>query len=112
MRISDWSSDVCSSDLGACVPRDRVRHRRAPGARWFRRPVAVHRLRRAAGPDGHAQQEVRRRGSGKYTYAVQGLGHVGMEDVKLLQERGAKKNGKAWGRGRGCKYGEMKGGGG
>ena len=27
---------------------------------------------------------------GKYTYAVQGLGHVGMEFVKLLKERGAK----------------------
>src|SRR3546814_1713889 len=26
----------------------------------------------------------------KYTYAVQGLGHVGMEYVKLLKERGAK----------------------
>lgn len=27
---------------------------------------------------------------GKYSYAVQGLGHVGMEFVKLLSERGAK----------------------
>jgi leucine dehydrogenase len=27
---------------------------------------------------------------GKYSYAVQGLGHVGMEYVKLLKERGAK----------------------
>src|SRR3546814_9051983 len=27
---------------------------------------------------------------GQYTYAVQGLGHVGMEYVKLLKERGAK----------------------
>src|SRR5690606_15093084 len=27
---------------------------------------------------------------GKYAYAVQGLGHVGMEYVKLLKERGAK----------------------
>jgi leucine dehydrogenase len=27
---------------------------------------------------------------GKYSYAVQGLGHVGMEFVKLLKERGAK----------------------
>ena len=48
---------------GIRVPRDRVRHRRAPGARRLGRPVAVHRLRHAAGPDGHAQQEVRRRGS-------------------------------------------------
>src|SRR3546814_1142307 len=30
MRISDWSSDVCSSDLPACPERDlkRKRHRR------------------------------------------------------------------------------------
>ena len=48
---------------GIRVPRDRVRHRRAPGARRLGRPLAVHRLRHAAGPDGHAQQEVRRRGS-------------------------------------------------
>ncbi len=27
---------------------------------------------------------------GKYSYAVQGLGHIGMEYVKLLKERGAK----------------------
>lgn len=27
---------------------------------------------------------------GKYSYAVQGLGHIGMEFVKLLRERGAK----------------------
>src|SRR5690606_41920258 len=27
---------------------------------------------------------------GKYAYAVQGLGHVGMEFVKLLREQGAK----------------------
>ena len=47
---------------GIRVPRDRVRHRRAPGARRLGRPVAVHRLRHAAGPDGRAQQEIRRRG--------------------------------------------------
>jgi leucine dehydrogenase len=33
----------------------------------------------------HGDEEV-----GKYSYAVQGLGHVGMEYVKLLKERGAK----------------------
>src|SRR3546814_1010450 len=32
MRISDWSSDVCSSDLtGADAGRDRRHHRRGPG---------------------------------------------------------------------------------
>lgn len=33
----------------------------------------------------HGDEEV-----GKYSYAVQGLGHVGMEFVKLLKDRGAK----------------------
>src|SRR3546814_9028271 len=43
MRISDWSSDVCSSDLGACtiwqyvVGDDPVRARRHDGARGKRR---------------------------------------------------------------------------
>src|SRR3546814_13987263 len=36
MRISDWSSDVCSSDLGACVRRDR-RRRSVPSWRGQRR---------------------------------------------------------------------------
>src|SRR3546814_5964652 len=27
MRISDWSSDVCSSDLGGTIPVDAFRHR-------------------------------------------------------------------------------------
>src|SRR3546814_9070640 len=31
MRISDWSSDVCSSDLIATVDRDRIERRRASG---------------------------------------------------------------------------------
>src|SRR3546814_1846721 len=30
MRISDWSSDVCSSDLAATESRDRSTHRRGP----------------------------------------------------------------------------------
>ena len=33
----------------------------------------------------HGNEEI-----GKYSYAVQGLGHIGMEFVKLLKERGAK----------------------
>ena len=37
------------------------------------------------GPYITAEDEV-----GKYSYSVQGLGHVGMEFVKLLKERGAK----------------------
>src|SRR3546814_7800018 len=34
MRISDWSSDVCSSDLGA--HRRTARHARHRGGRWGR----------------------------------------------------------------------------
>src|SRR3546814_18115208 len=37
MRISDWSSDVCSSDLGARVSLDRY------GADWYRRRGLPHR---------------------------------------------------------------------
>src|SRR3546814_1637742 len=44
MRISDWSSDVCSSDLLAQVPGDAgaAQHRagHAPGKRLFRRDHA------------------------------------------------------------------------
>ena len=41
---------------GIRVPRNRIRHRRAPGARRLGRSLAVHRLRHAAGPDGRAQR--------------------------------------------------------
>ena len=46
--------------------------------------------RHPAGPDGPLQRTTRQREVGKYSYAVQGLGHVGMEFVKLLRRRGAK----------------------
>src|SRR3546814_19580077 len=39
MRISDWSSDVCSSDLARPAPRSRSRRRGCPSSiqgRWFR----------------------------------------------------------------------------
>src|SRR3546814_3335935 len=34
MRISDWSSDVCSSDLCNCGPDERQRPRRRRRTRW------------------------------------------------------------------------------
>src|SRR3546814_2690822 len=37
MRISDWSSDVCSSDLFALVAEEG----QAPGIRWRQKPVAM-----------------------------------------------------------------------
>src|SRR3546814_20168994 len=56
MRISDWSSDVCSSDLAA--ERDTGTHRPAGAARAFfraggRRPAALALL---AAARGHALQ--------------------------------------------------------
>src|SRR3546814_2479891 len=39
LRISDWSSDVCSSDLARPAPRSRSRRRGCPSSiqgRWFR----------------------------------------------------------------------------
>src|SRR3546814_4440317 len=47
MRISDWSSDVCSSDLSGCAGRDRVLERPRPSPP---RAAAVHPHRR--GLDG------------------------------------------------------------
>src|SRR3546814_2881351 len=48
MRISDWSSDVCSSDLQPEIGLRRGIARRAHGGRAARWP-AVHRLLRAPG---------------------------------------------------------------
>src|SRR3546814_12161210 len=48
MRISDWSSDVCSSDLhvhpGADAVRDREDHAEAGGQRLDVAPEAFHRV--------------------------------------------------------------------
>src|SRR3546814_12455921 len=48
MRISDWSSDVCSSDLSPCTPCLLVNHRTAapsfdpfPDMLWSRSPFGV-----------------------------------------------------------------------
>src|SRR3546814_7757023 len=51
MRISDWSSDVCSSDLGA---GRRVSRLRLPGRRRHGRPAHRHHRRRVRRrPDRH-----------------------------------------------------------
>src|SRR3546814_6731589 len=51
MRINDWSSDVCSSDLGADQPAaDRGDGRPEPGAAAAGRGAAGAGLRRAAVP--------------------------------------------------------------
>src|SRR3546814_13315558 len=90
MRISDWSSDVCSSDLAACVREGRagfrlLGHRRTPGpgcagqglrrgpqqvevATWQSQRAAKPRRRRGAVSDrlerlaAHARSEERRVG--------------------------------------------------
>src|SRR3546814_10614338 len=66
MRISDWSSDVCSSDLGTASRRARLaiphRHHRPLRARpaYRRRPGTGRALVRPVAPDrphlGHPQQ--------------------------------------------------------
>src|SRR3546814_16445821 len=35
MRISDWSSDVCSSDLKKSAPRIRIQHRKSSSDQSF-----------------------------------------------------------------------------
>src|SRR3546814_6007954 len=97
MRISDWSSDVCSSDLGIDVNDMELVYRETEFV------TGVHQVHGGSGDpspftaygalQGLMATLNRKFGDeevGKYTYAVQGLGHVGMEYVKLLKERGAK----------------------
>src|SRR3546814_9985111 len=56
MRISDWSSDVCSSDLRGNAPaRCRLARHRGAGGRGSRRPVGC-------GPPAHATAAVARDG--------------------------------------------------
>src|SRR3546814_11651468 len=54
MRISDWSSDVCSSDLAAAVERVAQLHRRTVAFEQRDRCVVVGlRVRVAVEPDQH-----------------------------------------------------------
>src|SRR3546814_1171737 len=62
MRISDWSSDVCSSDLGGGLAGPESRRRRVRGSRsrsdllsgHFRRGPGPRRCQRPAGPPAGA----------------------------------------------------------
>src|SRR3546814_7806093 len=56
MRISNWSSDVCSSDLGSTQYGKRDRHRRPAAAHQQVRPDGSH----GASPSGIA--DLRRKG--------------------------------------------------
>src|SRR3546814_6419983 len=77
MRISDWSSDVCSSDLGALGPRGPGR---APGARL----VEAARLRPGAGAGVRAHLRGHRHPLARVR-AVRGPGGPGkpVQDVAL-----------------------------
>src|SRR3546814_7869240 len=58
MRISDWSSDVCSSDLGSPLPGERPPARKIPNSAPPRRSRS--RRRRARVSDRHDDRQGRR----------------------------------------------------
>src|SRR3546814_13149530 len=66
MRISDWSSDVCSSDLADSPGRrfddDAGPGEEHPGVRWVRRPERSGRRRGMAPARGADRSEERRVG--------------------------------------------------
>src|SRR3546814_19917136 len=70
MRISDWSSDVCSSDLPACPERDlkRKRHRREA-------VTEEDKVRRAAPHVGSARRRHRDVGGRKRRRVVEPVPH-------------------------------------
>src|SRR3546814_8097992 len=86
MRISDWSSDVCSSDLSAMAVRQHLYDLEAEGlvtheaeARPVGRPAKLWRLTPAADrffPDGHAEITVRLINSMKQTFGAEGLDNL------------------------------------
>src|SRR3546814_2704222 len=84
MRISDWSSDVCSSDLPALagdrhIDMIRVRSGRAPGTTCLRLPQATNRC--ACGHDRVAMRfgERGRSGEARRTWLWAGCGTGGDE---------------------------------
>src|SRR3546814_11343438 len=66
MRISDWSSDVCSSDLASNPPAQALHCRRIGGGReaaaLVRHSSEAYRQRRRQGEEGRARSEERRVG--------------------------------------------------
>src|SRR3546814_8629015 len=61
MRISDWSSDVCSSDLASNPPAQALHCRRIGGGReaaaLVRHSSEAYRQRRRQGEEGRAEAE-------------------------------------------------------
>src|SRR3546814_7858042 len=81
MRISDWSSDVCSSDLIgiALVGKDRVRPGRARVDRKARRAITAHRRAAQIFEDRTRLSQVRRKcvgGQGEDAPMEIGRAHV------------------------------------
>src|SRR3546814_16982033 len=54
MGISDWSSDVCSSDLGIAVLRELVRQAAAALPGWDYDVIEAHHTRKRDAPSGTA----------------------------------------------------------
>src|SRR3546814_4771594 len=80
MRISDWSSDVCSSDLAVeQSPRNEWQDREA-GAGPVEPFACAERLEPAAGPDGQLGKQFRRRqadvggAGGQLAFSSQNIG--------------------------------------
>src|SRR3546814_11216182 len=59
MRISDWSSDVCSSDLRLRERRSRTTHRQPPGQHHRARASAIDHRMHAVRPVSNAAHVVR-----------------------------------------------------
>src|SRR3546814_910425 len=53
MRISDWSSDVCSADLGSPLPLERMRMPSSMPAGILTCRVLLRRMRPTPSQDGH-----------------------------------------------------------
>src|SRR3546814_1351143 len=70
MRISDWSSDVCSSDLAEALGFDAIvasRHRRDTGGNWL--PLLD-------GPNCYGTEKARRVGEWLAANAADGTAHI------------------------------------
>src|SRR3546814_18129184 len=112
MRISDWSSDVCSSDLLARPSGDPARHRIGPEVRWLPEALSGRprrqfrgRIRRpppAADAEGRGSN-ARRRHAGTALHAAAATlhrGEPGQEDGGTRQRTAIEdRKNTVWGKG-------------